>query len=183
MNFLPSIIPWKLVAVLGLIAALIAGEYYLLDRAERAGDAKATARYELALTKQKVAAARALADAKIEVAAAEKSLNDFKNTQEVKDAASTKTNLDQATRLRELAGSAGRLRDPNAPAGCGCGDRSAEGTAAASADPGAGDASKADGLLSGELTALLLKLTEEADSISAAYTSCRADAYAVRSTQ
>lgn len=177
-----SLFPWKWIAIVGVVVAIFAGEAYLMHRARMNGEAAASARYEAALTKQKVAAARALADAMIDVANAEKKLNDFKNTQEVKDAAANKTNLDQAARLRELAGPIGRLRDPFAAPGCGGCRDDTEGEVAASANRGSGDAAAAGGLLSADLTRLLLWLAADADAVSAAFSSCKSYVQVLQST-
>lgn len=173
----------KILGAVALLAALAFGVNSFLDYEQGIGDARATARFEKALDKQKGEAAATLAQETAKASAAEKKLNDFKNQQEVKDAAAAKANLDQANRLRDLAGPIGRLRDPYAPTGCGGCREDSEGESAAAANAGAKHPPQAGGLLSGQLTALLLELTASADAINAAYASCRADAYSVREAQ
>lgn len=171
----------KLIGAIALLAALAFGVNAFLNYEQGIGEARATARYEKALQAQKAEAATLLAKETAKVAVAERRLNDFKNTQEVKDADAKQRNLDQAARLRDLAGPVGRLRDPYAPTGCGGCRDDTEGESAASTNAGAKNPPQAGGLLSVELTALLLRITAEADEVNAAYASCRADAYSVRS--
>jgi hypothetical protein len=100
--------------------------------------------------------------------------------QEKKDADNAKTIAAQDARLRGPAASApgGQLRDPNAGAGdCRAGPK---GDAAADAGSGQEHPPEAGGLLSGQLSGLLRKLTREADGINAAYESARADALMCR---
>lgn len=172
-----SAILFRIAAVLVLLAALVFGEQYI----EGLGYDRRAAEDAAAMARQKIEAAATLASETAKTRTAEQALSHFKNAQELKDAADQKTVADLSDRLRRLAGPAGRLRDPQA---AGCGPSSSGNPGATAATPGdrADDPSQAGGLLSGGATELLLRLTREADDINAAYTSCRADAYAVRGT-
>lgn len=171
---------WLLAAA--LIAALVAGYFAWADHIGDVREAAVTARYNAAIDAQKKEASQKLADETAKVAAAEKSLNDFKNQQELKDATNRKTVAGLSARLRDAAGPAGRLRDPHA-AGCGGGGGGAQGAAAAGADDSPADRAQAGGLLSAQLTGLLQQLAADADGINLAYSSCRADAWSVRDVQ
>jgi len=104
------------------------------------------------------------------------------DTQNLKDRENEKTiGSLQGQLAARAARDGGRLRDPNA-AGCGGGGRSPEATPAGLASAGAADGGQAGGLLSAELTGLLQRLTSEADTINAAYASCKADALILRSS-
>jgi len=165
----------KLGVVLALLVALFFGERYIEGR----GADRQLAIDTAAITKQKAEAVATLASETDKVHAAEWALQDFKNNQELQDADHKKTVTDLSDRLRRIAGAAGRLRDPNA-AGCGPGGGGATNQAATAAGGGPANPTQAGGLLSAELSGLLAQLTKEADDINVAYTSCRADAYAVR---
>ena len=168
-------IQFKAVIGLVLLAALVFGERYIEGR----GADRQLAIDTVAINKQKAEAAATLASETDKVHAAERALQDFKNDQELQDADHKKTVTDLSDRLRRIAGAAGRLRDPNA-AGCGQGSGGATNQTATTAGGGPADPAQAGGLLSAELSGLLAQLTKEADDINIAYTSCRADAYAVR---
>jgi hypothetical protein len=107
-------------------------------------------------------------------------VNEAHQAQEKKDAENDKIIADQNRRLRALAAASpgGRLRDPNA--GRGCGRAGAEGNAAATPRSSEEHPAEVGGLLSKELSGLLLRLTGEADDINAAYESARADAMMCR---
>lgn len=164
-----------------LWAALLAGLYMLERHIEQRGYDRAEAYYTAAIEKLKAEAATTLAEEVNKTRAAERALNEAKNNQELKDATHTQTIARLSDRLRLAAGPAGRLRDPNATP-CGRSGGGPEGSPAATANAGAANAPEAGGLLSAELAGLLQQLTREADDINAAYASCRADAYTVRST-
>ena len=168
-------IQFKAVIGLVLLAALVFGERYIEGR----GADRQLAIDTAAINKQKAEAAATLASETDKVHAAERALQDFKNNQELQDADHKKTVTDLSDRLRRIAGAAGRLRDPNA-AGCGPGGGGATNQTATTAGGGPADPAQAGGLLSAELSGLFAQLTKEADDINIAYTSCRADAYAVR---
>jgi hypothetical protein len=108
-------------------------------------------------------------------------INELWKQQEKKDADNAKLIADQAARLRALLAAApgGQLRDPNA-AGCGRGGAGPEGHASAATGDRPADATQAGGLLSAQLSGLLIRLTGEADGINAAYESARADALMCR---
>jgi len=135
--------------------------------------------YQVQIDKLKLEADATLTAETAKVHAAEQALQDFKNTQEMKDADHQKTVADLSDRIRRSAGQSGRLRDPNAT-GCGKGDRGAESQESTPTSGGADDDSETGRLFSAGATELLQRLTREADEINIAYASCRADAFAIR---
>lgn len=168
----------KLGAGLLLAVGLAAGYFAWADHQQGIGEDRATERYEKAISKHRLAAARLLAQETDKVRLVEKEIERWKQKQEVDDERNRKHVENLAARLRDLAGPAGRLRDPRA--GTGHGGDAPQGGAAAAACGGDGDTAQTGGLLSAELTGLLRRLTAEADEINMAYISCRADAVAVR---
>ena len=136
--------------------------------------------YKAALDRQKITAAQLLATETAKAHDREAELQDAKNEQELKDANHQRKITDLADRLRAATGPAGRLRDPNAVAGCGAGSSSATGQAATAPRDSAADPAQAGGLLSVPLTELLTATLREADEVNAAYASCRADALSLR---
>ena len=168
---------WRVLAV----AALLGGLYMLGRHIEQRGYDRAEADYTAAIERLHADAAAQLAEEVNKTRAAEQALNEAKNNQELKDATHTQTIASLSDRLRRAAGPAGWLRDPNATP-CGRSGGDPEVVPAATASVGAADPAEAGGLLSAELAGLLQQLTREADDINAAYASCRADAYTVRST-
>lgn len=166
----------KIAAVMALLVILYTGEQYIEGRGYDRAKAEATA----ALEAQKRKAGEVLATETAKTRAAEESLRTFKLNQDNKDAQAQATVADLSRRLRQLtAGTAGRLRDPNAQ-GCGGSSGGPQGKAVTPAPDRPGDGAEAGGLLSAELTGLLQRLASEADAINTAYASCRADAFAVR---
>ena len=99
----------------------------------------------------------------------------LKDAQDLKDSNHENTVSALASRLHD----AGRLRDPNA-IGCGPGSGGPETPATGLASAGAEDGGQTGGLLSKELTGLLNRLLEEADTINIAYASCKADSVGIR---
>ena len=166
----------KVALLLGLLLGLLWGVNVVDQRGYNRAKAEATA----ALEKQKREAAGVLATETAKTRVAEQALKDFKTNQDIQDEKSQTTVADLSRRLRQLAGPAGRLRDPKAH-GCGGGGGGATGADPAAPGSSAADPAEAGGLLSAELGGLLQQLTAEADAINVAYASCRADAYAVRS--
>ena len=162
-------------AVVALLVLLFFGEQYIEGR----GYDRAKAEDQAAANQLKAAAAAKLANAIVNTRAAEQALQDFKNTQDLKDADYGKIVSDLSYRLRHAAGPAGRLRDPHA-AGCGGGSGGATGQTSAATGGGAANPAEAGGLLSTDLSGLLQRLQLEADTINVAYASCRADTYTVR---
>lgn len=165
----------KIAAAVALLAVLFFGEQYIEGR----GYSRAQAECQAATNKLKAEAAAELASLTAKTRSAEQALQDLKNTQELQDATHQKTVDDLSSRLRDLAGAHGRLRDPHA-AGCGPSGGGATSEAAPAAGDRATDDAQVGGLLSADLSGLLQRLTREADDINAAYASCRADAFAVR---
>ena len=119
--------------------------------------------------------AQSRARAATQVATAEQAMQDNKHNQEVLDGRNQKTTEALSARLRGAVDVAGRLRDPRAAT---CPDRAA--AAAAPTGPGTEHPAETTGLLSAELTGLLLGQAKLADDINDAYASCRADGEAVR---
>ena len=169
---------YKLIAYAIAFAAIVAAVLGYGHYQYRKGVTITTATYEAALTRQKLEAATTLATETAKVAAVTQRLNDTLHKQEIQDATNQATVAKYQADLRRMADSAGRLRDPNAGRGCSRG--SPQGDIATSAGDRAGDGAEAGGLLSKELSGLLLKLTAEADEINLAYASCRADTISVR---
>lgn len=165
----------KIAVVAALLAALFFGEQYIEGRGYDRAKAEDTA----AINKQKAEAATTLATETNKALQAERALSHLKNLQELQDADHQKTVAGLSARLRDLAGPAGRLRDPNA-AGCGGGGSGAPGEAAPTPGGRPADPAEAGGLLSADLSGLLQRIQLEADVVNNAYTSCRADAFAVR---
>ncbi|MES2415088.1 MAG: hypothetical protein V4614_14875 [Pseudomonadota bacterium] len=128
---------------------------------------------------QMLDAAKKLAVATEEKNRAEAELRDFKAKQEKNDVENKNVAADYKRLLRDAAGSAGRLRDPNA-AGCGPGGDNVQGQGGTSNGNRAEDGAKTGGLLSKELSGLLQRLFSEADDINNAYASCRPDSLNLR---
>ena len=165
----------RLAACLALVVVLVFGEQYIEGR----GYDRAQSEYTSAINDQKAKAAAMLASEIAKTRSAELALQTILNTQNLKDADHVKILAYLSDRLRRAAGPTGRLRDPHA-AGCGAGSGGSTGEAAATANGSATDAPQTGGLLSAAATEFLFTLTREADTINAAYASCRPDAYAVR---
>ena len=165
----------KIAAVVALLVVLFFGEQYI----ERRGYDRAKAEDTASINQQKAEAAATLANEIQKTRTVEQALQTFKNDQELKDATHQKTVASLSDRLRALADTSGRLRDPNADR-CGSGGGATQGEPPAAPGDRPGDPAEAGGLLSAQLSGLLQRLGREADDINVAYASCRADAYAVR---
>lgn len=165
----------KIAAVVALLVAVFFGEQYI----EQRGADRQFLVDQAAANKLKIAADKRLAEETAKVDAAEQAMQEITTAQNVKDYDHEKTVADLSDRLRRAAGPSGRLRDPHA-AVCGGGGGSTQGDIAGPAGDRPGDAAQADGLLSADLTGLLQRLQLEADTINDAYSSCRAQAIAVR---
>ena len=163
----------------GLVLALLLALLLALRQVDQRGYDRAMAEATAATNALKAQAAATLASETAKTRSAEQALQASKNTQELQDAAHQNTVADLSGRLRRLAGPAGRLRDPHA-VGCGGDSGGAPGAAATTPGDRADNNPEASGLLSAGLSGLLQRLQLEADTINIAYTSCRADAYAVR---
>lgn len=170
----------KIIAALIAFIALAAAVLAYGEHREAYGVQVTTDHYEAAIKAKDAEAATKLADETEKTRLLERALQAARNNQELKDANNQKTVTDLSDRLRRAAGQSGRLRDPNAVAGCGPSGSGAPGAAAATPGDRPADAPQAGGLLSAELTGLLQRLQREADEINGAYDSCRADSYAVR---
>jgi len=96
----------------------------------------------------------------------------FVNTINGRDHDHEKTVTVLSGRLRDLADSGGRLRDPNFQ-GCGSGGVGAEGRSGGDSIGGAAGRSEANGLLSKQLSELLQERLREADEVNNAYDSCK----------
>lgn len=166
-------------AKIAILLALVLAVLFGIRQIDQRGYNRAKAEFTTALEKQKREAAEALAAEKENTRAAEQALREAKTNQDTQDAKSQSTVADLSRRLRQLAGPAGRLRDPNAH-GCGGGSGSPTGDAATATGGSAADATEVGWLFSVPLTELLQRAMREADDINVAYASCRADAYTVR---
>jgi hypothetical protein len=166
----------RIAAIAALLVILYTGEQYI----EQRGADRQLAVDMAAINQQKAEAAALLANWTAKVHQVEQGFQELTNAQNIKDFDHEKTVADLSDRLRRIAGPAGRLRDPHA-AGCGAGGSSTPSAAASAPGDRPADQPEAGGLLSADLSGLLQRITREADDINAAYASCRADAYAVRS--
>lgn len=165
----------KIAAVLALLAALFLGEQYIEGR----GYDHAKAEDKAAIEAQKREAANKLLRLTEQVHEAENRLQAALQDQNTKDFDHAKKIAALSDRLHVYTGPGLRLRDPHAP-GCGSGGAGPQSDTATATDSGATDPTQAGGLLSADFTGLLQRLVREADTINAAYTSCRADAFVVR---
>lgn len=111
-------------------------------------------------------------------------LSNFHHQRNLADVTATQTIKALKGKLADLT-VAGRLRDPNAGSGTNQGgSNSADADSLKRPGAGSGDANpaQAGGLLSKQLSELLLIRTSEADEINLAYDSCRKDARNLRET-
>ncbi|WP_049763668.1 hypothetical protein [Polaromonas naphthalenivorans] len=170
-----------LVGVLALLLSILGFGYGPWATHQQAiGEQRATTAYNLAIDRQKREAGELLAIEAAKANAATTALADFKTEREKHDVENKSAIATLAARLRTAAGPAGRLRDPNAAAGCGGGGAGAPGADPARVSSGADDAAQAGGLFSAGATELFQRLTREADDINVAYASCRTDSLTVR---
>jgi hypothetical protein len=169
-------IQFKLIAGLLSVAALIAAMLLYGHRQYVLGVSHTTDKYEAALQKQKAEASELLSSETAKVLSITQALQIATQKQELQDARNKTTIDNLADRLRTAAGPAGRLRDPNA----GCNSSGPASEVASAAGDRADHSPQAGGLLSKQLSGLLLKLTDEADEVNNAYIACRSDAYTVR---
>jgi hypothetical protein len=172
--------PGRWLLISGLLAALWLGYGAWAAHQQGIGEARATARYSVAIDRQKLDAGAALAKETGKTRVAEQALQAFKNQQETNDAKNKLVLGTLAAQLRVAAGPAARLRDPNAAAGCGGGGGGAPGADPARAGGGAEDGAEAGGLFSAEASGLFQQLTREADEVNVAYASCHADSFNLR---
>ena len=165
-----------------LMAALLLGAWRVHHNIDQGGYQRADAEWQAKVKSQKADATKLLDEERAKVAATEKTLRNFKDNQEIKDAHNKKTVTGYERRLRAAAGHAGRLRDPNASYATRCGGGGGSPASADTTGTGhrADDAAEAAGLFSVGATALLQRLAREGDDINLAYTSCRADALSIR---
>lgn len=176
MNFLTTL--WARALVVCLAVGLLGMLYFAwAEKQQKIGHEAAWVEFEAALAKQKTQAQALLKTETDKVTAAQKALNDFKNTQEIKDVQNAKVVSDLTTKLRDL----GRLRDPGKTTRCGPGSGPSEGGSPTSPSSGPNDTAEAGGLLSAELTEFLLTQAIAADQINSAYISCRDDSLNLRS--
>ncbi len=136
--------------------------------------------YEAALSKQKAAAAITLSGETMKVLESERKYNNLKSLQESKDVDHQTIVSDLGNKLRIANGAAVRLRDPNAAPGCRLGSSSPQSPATPAPSISAENSTETGGLLSVQLSDLLVRLLREADEGNNAYISCRSDAYTVR---
>lgn len=157
------------------VGAVVVGYQTFVNHQQTIGDQRATARYELLLSRQKTDAAALLATETARANEAERRARELLAEQEKRDAKNVNTVAGLQARLRALAGPAGQLRDPNAQPGRGCSSGGPQGATATGATDRAADAAETGGLLSPELSGLLQARLIEADEINVAYASCRFD--------
>ena len=154
------------------ILALCFGAVKLYEGIEARGAAKQLLVDQKAMDKQKIEAAALLL---AETQKADKATADFKafvTTQEKKDVQAQIILSNQASTIRNLRNAAGQLFDPN---GSRCGQSSGSPSTGDSQAPGdrGQDGGQTGGLLSVPISDLLEKIMREADTINAAYASCR----------
>lgn len=180
MNPLGLLNPARWMLYLALAASVLGGYLYWAHHEREIGAAPYIAQLAVvkqSLVAQKAEAAKVLAAETDKTNATMRQLDLAIKTQESNDERNKQETDRMVARLHALAAAnAGRLRDPNAGRGGGGGGTQGASTAAAQA--GAGNAADASGLLSADLSGLLLALTASADRINAAYISCRAWAQA-----
>ena len=167
-------LPYKLLALVLAAAAILAAVLGYGHRQYSKGYQIATTEANTKIDRQKLDASAVLIKETTRANTAEHALQDFKNTQELKDVDHTKTIVGLSDQLRRAAGVAIRLRDPNAPAGCRLGSGSSTSPSAAAASVGADDTGQASGLFSAGATELFQRLTREADEVNNAFASCKA---------
>lgn len=184
MNPLAWLNPGRWMLYIALVAACALFVRMEYARVDERGYARAAGVYELALAKQKTAAAATLAKVTEDALERERLLRAALSRRENEDAKNSELLAKAVADARALSRSVGGpgLRDPYAltPRGWGSG-----GGAPGPANPGASDRpanpAEAAGLLSVELENFLLDRFAEADAINLAYISCRADALSIRS--
>jgi hypothetical protein len=168
---------WLLIG--GLMAALWLGYGAWAAHQQGIGDARATARYNAAIDKQKTQAGQLLKTETDRANAATVKLINLKIEREKQDVENQSAIDRLAVRLRAAAGPAARLRDPHA-ARCGGGGGGAPAADLAHVEGSAADGAEAGGVLSKQLTEFLLSQAADADQVNLAYTSCRLDALSLR---
>ena len=168
-----SLIPMKWVIILGGVLASLGIVYFSYEHWAKAEQAIGAAPYIAAIRKQNDEAAALLAKLTSEAKVKQQALDTFNATRNENDA----TNETVISLLADKLHAARVLYDPNAT---GCSGGSAQGQTAPGAQVGGANSAQSGGVLSAELSGLLTRLTSEADTLNAAYISCRADAYEVR---
>jgi hypothetical protein len=166
-------VPGKVLAALALFAVLSMVYPPWKAHQQAIGEKRATLRHNTAIEAQNAEADKLLKDATERADTASQALREFVNRQEKTDAIETTKIAELETRLRALAGPAGRLRDPYATAASGPGCAGPSGSSPSPAGAGAGNAGSSTGLLSPELSQFLIGKLADAERVSAAYASCR----------
>ena len=159
--------------ILVLAAAILVAVLGYGHRQYSKGYKIATVEANTKIDRQKLDASAVLMKETTRANTAEHALQDFKNTQELKDVDHTKTVTGLSDQLRRAAGVAIRLRDPNAAPGCRLGGGGPTSPSAAPTGASADNRAEASGLLSTDLTELLQRLTREADEVNNAFASCK----------
>ena len=174
-----NLIPWyyEAITIIAIFSLLIAGMVGWSYNEQSIGEEKATAKYELIISKQKQEASALLADETGKVLETERKLNELKNQREESDNENKKKVNDLSNSIRILTGAV-RLRDPNTR--CGQNSNSAKGTVATDANNSSGNGANAGELLSPELNGLLWDRAEKADKINIAFISCKEDSKHIR---
>jgi hypothetical protein len=181
MDILKWFNPARWIMLIAAVGSLVLGYNLWASHQQGIGEDRANARWQIATNQLKLEARAKLTEEADKARAAEKTLQDFKNQQELKDENNQNTVARLSRSLRELASASGnRLHDPNAKTGCGGGSGSTESRTTSASNAGTSDGTKTGGLLSEQLSELLLQRLDEADTINNAYIACRADTYKIR---
>lgn len=158
----------KLAIAAGIAVALFGAEQYIESLGADKANLVCNAKFD-GLT---IEAGRKLAEATARETAYKNAVQAFVNTINGRDRDHEKTVTVLSGRLRDLANSDGRLRDPNAEV-CGGGGGSAKSGPGGDSFGGATGRSETNGLLSKQLSELLQDRLREADEVNNAYDSCK----------
>lgn len=178
MGILDALNPYRWLLWVGLAGALGIGYVSWAHHQQGIGEARATARYNIEIDKQKAQAIILLDAEKAKVTAVESSMRKMHFEQEIKDVKNQKTVTALNRRLRDLAPD-GMFRDPHAQGRRPSGGDTQAGNPASTGDS-AGDGAEAGGLLSKDLSRLLSEQAQIADDINIAYIACRTDSIQLR---
>lgn len=158
----------KLASAAGIVVSLFAAEQYI----ESLGADKANLLCNAKIDGITIEAGEKLAEATAKETAYKNAIQAFVTTINGRDHDHEKTVAALSGRLRDLANSDGRLRDPNAET-CGSGCCGAESGPGGDSSGGAAGRSETNGLLSKQLSELLQERLREADEVNNAYDSCK----------
>ena len=178
--------PYKWLILAGVLAAGTASFYaykaHVYSTGYTNGSNTATAKYNEAISQQKLDAAALLADVVASHNKLNSDLDKLKADRELQDEKNKNTVATQKRRIDRLVDELGRLRDPKAPiARCGDGSSPTMFNAAGAPIDSAGDGTYVPGLLSVEFSRLFRGHDELADAINLAFISCKA--YAIKARE